>query len=149
MIDLTKHDFTSLSVKDLLDAREAYHVHLAHLQSVYATAIGRYLIRDSDRNATEPFRRHGQARQGRQDAAGSLRRVDAQRRSESLERLLRRDRRGPPRRVAVSGLADLRPDGRICRRQQEAGIRLCRGDRRALHRRCLPAACTSRNSTMA
>ncbi|MGY3586020.1 hypothetical protein ACVIGB_004920 [Bradyrhizobium sp. USDA 4341] len=56
MIDLTKHDFTSLSVKDLLDAREAYHVHLAHLQSVYATAIGRYLIRDSDRNATE--RRH-------------------------------------------------------------------------------------------
>ncbi|WP_051346078.1 hypothetical protein [Bradyrhizobium sp. th.b2] len=53
MIDLTKHDFTSLSVKDLLDAREAYHVHLAHLQSVYATAIGRYLIRDNDRNATE------------------------------------------------------------------------------------------------
>ena len=48
-----KHDFSSLSIKDLLDAREAYHVHLAHLSQVYATAIGRYLIRDSDRNADD------------------------------------------------------------------------------------------------
>jgi hypothetical protein len=53
MIDLGKRDFSSLSIKDLLDAREAYHVHLAHLDSVYATAIGRYLIRDTDRNAKE------------------------------------------------------------------------------------------------
>jgi hypothetical protein len=53
MIDIQKHDFSSLSIKDLLDAREAYHVHLAHLQDVYATAIGRYLIRNSDRNARE------------------------------------------------------------------------------------------------
>jgi hypothetical protein len=53
MIDLRTHDFSSLSIKDLLDAREAYHVHLAHLAEVYATAIGRYLIRDGDRNATE------------------------------------------------------------------------------------------------
>jgi len=45
------HDFRSLSVKDLLEVREAYHVHLAHLDNVYATAIGRYLIRDEDPNA--------------------------------------------------------------------------------------------------
>lgn len=43
-----KRDFNSLSVKDLLDAREAYHVHLAHLENVIATAIGRYRIRDED-----------------------------------------------------------------------------------------------------
>jgi hypothetical protein len=54
MIDLSKRDFSSLSIKDLLDAREAYHVHLAHLQAVYATAIGRYLIRDKDSNARNP-----------------------------------------------------------------------------------------------
>src|SRR5262245_49800373 len=54
MTKLTGHDFSSLSVKDLLDAREAYHVHLAHLDAVYATAIGRYLIRDDDGNARNP-----------------------------------------------------------------------------------------------
>jgi hypothetical protein len=43
-------DFRSLSVKDLIDAREHYHVHLAHLDNVQATAIGRYLIRDGERN---------------------------------------------------------------------------------------------------
>ncbi len=50
MIDLRRHDFSSLSVKDLLDAREAFHVYLAHLDRVFATAIGRYLIREDDRN---------------------------------------------------------------------------------------------------
>ena len=53
MIDHSKHDFSSLSIKDLLDAREAYHVHLAHLDAVYATAIGRYLIRTDDKNARD------------------------------------------------------------------------------------------------
>jgi hypothetical protein len=32
----------------LLDARDAYHVHLAHLANVVATAIGRYRIRKGD-----------------------------------------------------------------------------------------------------
>ena len=54
MSKMHRHDFSSLSVKDLLDAREAYHVHLAHLDMVFATAIGRYLIRDSDDNAKDP-----------------------------------------------------------------------------------------------
>ena len=51
MKDTHIRDYSSLSIKDLLDAREAYHVHLAHLEAVYATAIGRYLIRKSDRNS--------------------------------------------------------------------------------------------------
>src|SRR5262249_18385012 len=51
------HDFRSLSIRDLLDAREAYHIHLAHLDNVYATAIGRYLIRDDDKNAKDPQHR--------------------------------------------------------------------------------------------
>lgn len=46
--------FSSLSIKDLLEAREAYHVHLAHLDNVFATAIGRYLIRDEDPDAADP-----------------------------------------------------------------------------------------------
>ena len=46
--------FSSLSIKDLLEAREAYHVHLAHLDNVFATAIGRYLIRREDPDAKDP-----------------------------------------------------------------------------------------------
>jgi hypothetical protein len=42
-------DYSSLSVRDCLDARDAYHVHLAHLDNVIATAIGRYRIRRGDR----------------------------------------------------------------------------------------------------
>jgi hypothetical protein len=46
-----KRNFRSLSVKDLLDAREAYHMHLQHLENVIATAIGRYRIRIEDPDA--------------------------------------------------------------------------------------------------
>jgi len=47
-------DFSSLSVKDLLDARDAYHLHLAHLSNVVATAIGRYRIHEDDWYADHP-----------------------------------------------------------------------------------------------
>jgi len=47
----TNRDFRSLSVKDLIDGRDAYHIHLAHLDHVFGTAIGRYLIREDDDNA--------------------------------------------------------------------------------------------------
>lgn len=43
-----KRDFSSLSLKDLLEARDAYHVHLAHLENVIATAVGLYRIRERD-----------------------------------------------------------------------------------------------------
>jgi hypothetical protein len=49
-----KRDYSSLSVKDLLDARDAYHVHLSHLANVVATAIGRYRIRHDDWYAEHP-----------------------------------------------------------------------------------------------
>lgn len=45
---VTRPDFRSLSVKDLLDARDAYHVHLTHLKNVVATAIGRYRFSPDD-----------------------------------------------------------------------------------------------------
>jgi hypothetical protein len=49
-----QRDYASLSIKDLLDAREAYHVYLSTLENVVATAIGRYLIHQDDWYATNP-----------------------------------------------------------------------------------------------
>jgi hypothetical protein len=49
-----RRNFSSLSVIDLLEAREAYHVHLAHLEKVIGTAIGRYRIRVNDPDNTKP-----------------------------------------------------------------------------------------------
>lgn len=46
--------YSSLSVRDLLDAREAYHVHLLNMAHVVATAIGRYRIRKGDWYETHP-----------------------------------------------------------------------------------------------
>ena len=40
--------YSSLSAKDLLEARDAYHIHLAHLENVIGTAIGRYRLRSSE-----------------------------------------------------------------------------------------------------
>lgn len=51
---LSANDFQSLGIRDLLDARDQFHVHLAHKPNVFSTAIGRYLIRDTDRDAHEP-----------------------------------------------------------------------------------------------
>ncbi len=50
-------NFHSLSLKDLLDAREAYHWHLMNKANVVGTAVGAYLIRDSEEkgaHAAEP-----------------------------------------------------------------------------------------------
>ena len=49
-----RRDYTSLSIKDLLDARQAYHVYLSTLENVVATAVGRYLIHEDDWYATHP-----------------------------------------------------------------------------------------------
>jgi hypothetical protein len=45
--------YSSLSVKDLLDGREACHLQLSHSSNVFATAIGMYLIRSDDPDAKE------------------------------------------------------------------------------------------------
>src|SRR5512132_1704235 len=41
-------DFHSLSLRDLLEARDLYHLHLTERKGVVATAVGRYLIREKD-----------------------------------------------------------------------------------------------------
>src|SRR5258706_14585808 len=41
-------DFASLSIKDLLEARDLYHWHLSNKANVVGTAVGLYLIRKSD-----------------------------------------------------------------------------------------------------
>ncbi len=43
-----QRDYSSLSVRDLVEARDAYHTHLSHLTNVTATAIGRYRIHEDD-----------------------------------------------------------------------------------------------------
>jgi hypothetical protein len=40
--------YSTLSLKDLLDAREAYHWHLMNRENVIGTAVGKYLIRKAD-----------------------------------------------------------------------------------------------------
>lgn len=49
MYNSTQHfNFNHLSVRDLVDARELFHLHLINKKNVVATAIGRYLIRKTD-----------------------------------------------------------------------------------------------------
>jgi len=67
--DPNARSFSSLSVKDLLDARDAYHVHLCHLDNVFATAIGRFLIRDTDPD----YKRYVSVRERREGRGGSSR----------------------------------------------------------------------------
>jgi hypothetical protein len=50
--------FQSLSVGDLLDARDAYHVHLSRKKNVIGTAVGKYLIRKKGVGPTEPRTLH-------------------------------------------------------------------------------------------
>src|SRR4051812_41262744 len=49
-----RRDYASLSIKDLLDAREANHVYLSTVENVVATAIGRYFIHQDDWYAHNP-----------------------------------------------------------------------------------------------
>ncbi len=43
-----ERDYSSLSVKDLLEARDHYHWHLTHMRNVVGTAIGLYFVRADD-----------------------------------------------------------------------------------------------------
>jgi hypothetical protein len=45
--------FVQLSVRDLLEARDQYHIHLMQHPNVVATAVGRYRIRQRDSWPTE------------------------------------------------------------------------------------------------
>ena len=48
-------NYQSLSVKDLLEARDAYHVYLTNLENVIGTAIGKYRIKLSDPDMQDPL----------------------------------------------------------------------------------------------
>jgi len=50
-----RRDFSHLTLRDLLEARHHYHIHIAHLPNVVGTAVGRYLIHEDDWYATHPF----------------------------------------------------------------------------------------------
>jgi hypothetical protein len=56
----TDRNFQSLSVKDLLEARDLYHYHLLHKANVVGTAIGLYLIRNTDPWPRKHDSGHGQ-----------------------------------------------------------------------------------------
>jgi hypothetical protein len=47
-------NYMMLTLKDLIEARDYYHVHLSHLSNVVGTAVGRYLIRETDPLAGSP-----------------------------------------------------------------------------------------------
>src|SRR4051794_25770714 len=57
-------DFSALSLTELLRARDAYHVHLLNLDSVVATAVGRYLARDGEEEGAESFAERVKRRPG-------------------------------------------------------------------------------------
>ena len=54
--DPYERHYASLSVKDLLDAREAAHIDFTRSQNVVATAVGLYRIRNTDSDATQSVR---------------------------------------------------------------------------------------------
>jgi hypothetical protein len=52
-------NFHALSLRDLLEAREAYHAHLSQVDNVVATAVGRYRIRRADLEKDEDWALRG------------------------------------------------------------------------------------------
>jgi hypothetical protein len=57
-----RRNFRSLSVKDLLDARDQYHVHISRRDNVVGTAIGLYRIRKRDPDARDANAPHQKGR---------------------------------------------------------------------------------------
>jgi len=59
----TSPQFNTLSLRDLLRARDQFHTHLMHKANVIGTAVGRYLVRQTDpyptRNDREPRKVRG------------------------------------------------------------------------------------------
>lgn len=57
--ETNRFNYFALSIKDLLEARDAYHVHLSNFPNVVATALGRYRIRRDDPNFSDPKKSSG------------------------------------------------------------------------------------------
>ncbi|MBN3755551.1 S1/P1 Nuclease [Paraburkholderia sp. Tr-20389] len=58
----TQHNFQSLSLKDLLEARDLYHWHLTNKANVVGTAVGLYLIRSDEPWPDRERRSNGHAK---------------------------------------------------------------------------------------
>ena len=55
-LDNRKHAFASLSLRDLLEARDLFHVHLMKKRNVVATAVGLYLVAKDEESRRQPRR---------------------------------------------------------------------------------------------
>jgi hypothetical protein len=63
MDHIGNYDYSALSLKDLIEARDLYHFHLMSKPNVVGTAVGSYLIRDSDpKDGTPPPEGHSEPR---------------------------------------------------------------------------------------
>ncbi|MEM5369746.1 S1/P1 Nuclease [Paraburkholderia azotifigens] len=63
----TQHNFQSLSLKDLLEARDLYHWHLTSKANVVGTAVGLYLIRSDEPWRDQQRHANGDARAPAED----------------------------------------------------------------------------------
>ena len=93
----TRNNFRSLSIKDLLEARDLYHFHLLNKANVVGTAIGLYLIRHTDPTPEE------EARQAADEVREQLRQQRGGSGDTRFERESRPDRK-VPRTFANSGV---------------------------------------------
>lgn len=80
-LPMQKRSFHSLSVQDLLEARDTYHVHLAHIDNVVATAVGRFRYRKGDKGYEQPYFEslhadEGKKKSGKATAQKEPRRLD-------------------------------------------------------------------------
>ena len=66
-----KRNYFSLSLTDLIEAREAYHVHLDSMEHIVATAIGRFRIRKKDSDFQNPSKVEGYGKRGPRTFANS------------------------------------------------------------------------------
>ncbi len=71
-----ERDFHTLSLKDLLDARDQYHLHLMHKKNVVATAVGLYRIRRTDPWPQRPSARPAEKKEGERQQAKDKKTLD-------------------------------------------------------------------------
>lgn len=57
MATSTPQNFSYLSIRDLIEARDMFHAHLINKKNVIATAVGKYLIRETDVDPNGRYRR--------------------------------------------------------------------------------------------
>lgn len=147
-----QRDYSSLSIADLLDARDAWHVHLTHLQNVVATAIGKYRILKDDWYYDHPPQQPRPADRKRSTEPRTLENsAEGARKARASTRLRNEDAQYPRGRHLSAAQCDLR-----IRKRRGANARLtaglgwsrCSGRDRATDARDLRHASRPRRSSM-